>query len=138
MTITVNSAIDHPVAIQTSNVVNGSTNYYSGATPQNLNSGTITLTVPSSGAPCTLYVVLFSDSIADCCCRFYICTEHHFYGMLHVVGVCGRSAWQLPTFCGLMLCLQLDCSRACRFQHSSIAAAVQHSPRQASERLQHR
>lgn len=54
MTITVNTAIDHPLAIQTSTVVAGSSNYYDHATPQDIHSGTITLTVPATGAPCTL------------------------------------------------------------------------------------
>jgi hypothetical protein len=60
----------HPMAIATETNSPFSDGFYSGATPQNISSGTVTLTIPSSGFPSTLY---------------YICTFHGFNGVINVL-----------------------------------------------------
>jgi hypothetical protein len=64
--ITLNTANFHPVAICT-NPNPGAV--YSGASGQDLSTGTITLTIPATNYPATLY---------------YICAVHTFYGIITV------------------------------------------------------
>jgi hypothetical protein len=61
-----NTASFHPVDICTSP---NTTSHYSGASAQAVSSGTVTLTIPATGYPSTLY---------------YICNIHQFYGVITV------------------------------------------------------
>jgi len=65
---TMNVANEHPVEISTAPNTNSSS-LYSGASKQNVFSGTITLTIPATNYPATLY---------------YICSIHSFYGIITV------------------------------------------------------
>jgi hypothetical protein len=56
----------HPVVVTTSPTV---TAWFSGATPQDVNSQPIAVTTPASGFPATLY---------------YMCYFHGFYGQIHL------------------------------------------------------
>ncbi|HSU56526.1 MAG TPA: hypothetical protein VLT36_20875 [Candidatus Dormibacteraeota bacterium] len=62
----------HPVVITTAPPP--SLNQYSGASPQNINSGTISLKTPSSGFPTKLY---------------YVCSIHRFFGEIDLSAVVG-------------------------------------------------
>jgi hypothetical protein len=64
--LSMNTASIHPVDICTSP---NTTSHYSGASAQAVNSGTVTLTIPATGFPTTLY---------------YICNIHTFYGIITV------------------------------------------------------
>jgi len=64
--ITMNTASIHPVDICTGP---NTTSHYSGASSQAISAGTITLAIPSTGYPTTLY---------------YICNIHKFYGIITV------------------------------------------------------
>jgi hypothetical protein len=61
-----NTSSEHPVDICTQPNVSS---YYSGASSQIVNSGTVTLTIPATNYPKTLY---------------YICDNHMFYGIITV------------------------------------------------------
>ncbi len=61
-----NTASIHPVDICTGPNI---TSHYSGASAQAVSSGTVTLTIPATNYPTTLY---------------YICNKHHFYGIITV------------------------------------------------------
>jgi len=63
---TMNIASLHPVDICTGP---NTTSHYSGASAQAVSSGTVTLTIPATGYPTTLY---------------YICNVHTFYGIITV------------------------------------------------------
>lgn len=65
-TFSVNTASIHPMDICTNATT---TSHYTGATPQDIDSGTITLTIPPTNYPPTLY---------------YICQIHAFYGIITV------------------------------------------------------
>src|SRR5438067_1301718 len=60
----INTASIHPVII-TTNISTSMTSWYSGANPENLNSGVIALRIPAAGFPSKL---------------FYICSIHGFHG----------------------------------------------------------
>ena len=64
--LSINTAVIHPVDICTDS---GDENFYSGASAQTVNSGTVTLTIPSSNYPPALY---------------YICDIHLFYGTITI------------------------------------------------------
>jgi hypothetical protein len=64
--LSMNTASEHPVDICTSP---NTTSHYSGASAQAVSSGTITLTIPATNYPATLY---------------YICNNHLFYGIITV------------------------------------------------------
>jgi hypothetical protein len=64
--ITMSTAGIHPVDICTAPNI---TSHYSGASAQVVSSGTVTLAIPSTGYPTTLY---------------YICNNHKFYGIITV------------------------------------------------------
>jgi hypothetical protein len=60
----------HPVVISSSpNALLA--NRYAGATPQNISTGTMNVTIPSNGFPSVLY---------------YVCSIHGFYGMIDIQG----------------------------------------------------
>ncbi|MGP8198524.1 MAG: hypothetical protein ACLQU4_03370 [Limisphaerales bacterium] len=63
---TMNTASFHPVDICTAP---NTTTPYSGASAQAVSSGSVTLTIPATNYPATLY---------------YICNIHHFYGIITV------------------------------------------------------
>lgn len=68
--LTIETASFHPVVISTApNALIG--RRYSGATPQNISTGTISVMVPSNGFPTALY---------------YVCSVHGFYGLIDIVG----------------------------------------------------
>jgi hypothetical protein len=64
--LSMNTAAIHPVDICTSP---NTSSHYSGASAQVVNSGTVTLTIPATNYPTTLY---------------YICNNHLFYGIIAV------------------------------------------------------
>jgi len=64
--LSMNTANNHPVDICTAP---NTSSHYSGASAQAVNSGTVTLTIPATGYPATLY---------------YICAIHTFYGVITV------------------------------------------------------
>jgi len=64
----IQTSSSHPVVIQTA-PINSSANRYSGATPQNLNNGTIRVTIPLIGYPSVLY---------------YVCNQHGFFGQINI------------------------------------------------------
>jgi hypothetical protein len=66
-TFQINTSTIHPVDITTAP---DSFDRYSGASPQDINTGTITLIIPAQGYPDTLY---------------YICNNHNFFGTINVV-----------------------------------------------------
>jgi hypothetical protein len=68
--LTISSSSIHPVVIANSPANNGA-NRYSGATPQNISSGTLKVTIPSNGFPTALY---------------YVCSIHGFYGLIDIIG----------------------------------------------------
>jgi hypothetical protein len=67
-TFTVNVGATHPLGVVTT--IPPSVATYSNASPQGITSGTVTLTIPSTNFPSTLY---------------YQCNTHHFYGVITVV-----------------------------------------------------
>jgi hypothetical protein len=64
----------HPVIIKTDNVSFSLANEYSGASPQNISTGPMTLITPASGFPPKLY---------------YLCSFHWFFGEIDLTGVVG-------------------------------------------------
>ena len=62
----INTSSFHPVVITSTAVTS---NTYSNASPQNINSGNINLTTPTSGFPTTLY---------------YMCKIHGFFGQINI------------------------------------------------------
>src|SRR4029077_19975473 len=72
-TFTVNTAAFHPMEIETSTPPGP---HYTNATPVNTFSGTMTLVLPATGFPSTLY---------------YERALHHFYGVITVVPLVGNA-----------------------------------------------
>jgi hypothetical protein len=68
-TFSINTATFHPMAIVSDSPGPAAT-YYPGATPTSTNLGTMTLVIPATGFPTTLY---------------YQCNVHYFYGVITVV-----------------------------------------------------
>ena len=69
-TFTINTASFHPMEIVTSDPSTGSAPHFGGATPTSTSLGTMTLVIPATGFPTTLY---------------YECNVHFFYGVITVV-----------------------------------------------------
>jgi hypothetical protein len=69
-TFTISDASIHPMEIVTSTPSSGSAPHYTNATPVSTTSGTMTLVIPATGFPTTLY---------------YECAIHFFYGVITVV-----------------------------------------------------
>ncbi len=65
---------DHPVVITSNPVLGDTADWYSGASPQNINTGNMTLETPSSGFPTKLY---------------YMCSVHGFFGEIDLSGLIG-------------------------------------------------
>src|SRR5205085_11436439 len=68
--LTINVSAIHPVVIAKSPAFNG-TDRYTNATPQNISSGTIRVTIPPVAFPTVLY---------------YVCSVHGFYGKIDIQG----------------------------------------------------
>lgn len=68
--LTINTAAFHPVVIANSPALNGA-DRYANATPQNISSGTIAVTIPANGFPTQLY---------------YVCSVHGFFGLIDIQG----------------------------------------------------
>ena len=68
--LTINTSVIHPVVIANSPNLNGA-DRYTNATPQNISSGTIRVTIPSLAFPTVLY---------------YVCSVHGFYGKIDIQG----------------------------------------------------
>ncbi len=67
-TFTISTASIHPMEIVTT-VPDGTSPHYTNATPTTTSSGTMTLVIPATGFPTTLY---------------YECSQHFFYGVITV------------------------------------------------------
>ena len=64
--LVINTSSFHPVVVTATPVTS---DFYSGANPQNINTGNISVTTPTTGFPTTLY---------------YMCHIHGFYGQINI------------------------------------------------------
>lgn len=70
----INTSSYHPVVITSNPVLGDSADWYSGASPQNIHSGTMDFKTPSAGFPTKLY---------------YMCSVHGFYGEIDLSSLIG-------------------------------------------------